>query len=235
MLPNTVLDSLYNVHSISRFSSADFGDKASSHSSPARLSLLHIVDMANDRQIKSPTKWFKSGLRLSFPRRLSRSRSRSGSRSSCSPSSSRQDELRGVFAHFDADGDGKISATELWAYFRSVGETLSLSEAQVVIEDHDADRDGLIDFDDFLKLMKMEESGQSGGGGGDDEEGDLRRAFEMFEHEKGSGCITPKGLQMMLRRLGQSRSFDDCAAMIRVYDIDGNGVLDFHEFHQMMA
>lgn len=149
-----------------------------------------------------------------------------------------QDALRGVFAHFDADGDGKISATELWEYFRSVGETLSLGEAQVVIDDHDADRDGLIDFDDFLKLMKMEEGGRSGGGSsGDNEEedDDLRRAFEMFEHEKGSGCITPKGLQMMLRRLGQSRSFDDCAAMIRVYDIDGNGVLDFHEFHQMMA
>lgn len=181
--------------------------------------------MANDRPIRSPTRWFRSGLSLSFPSRLSRSRSRSVSRSS-----SRQDELRGVFAHFDADGDGKISAAELWTYFRSVGEDLSLSEARGVIHDHDTDRDGLIDFDDFVRLMRMD-----GGPGSGGEEEDLRRAFQMFEHEKGSGCITPKGLQMMLRRLGHSKSYDDCAAMIRVYDIDGNGVLDFHEFHQMMA
>lgn len=191
-----------------------------------------FLDMANDGHIKSPTKWFRSGLRLSFQSRLSRSRSRSRSRSSSSPSSSRQDELRGVFAHFDTDGDGKISASELRAYFRSVGETLTVSEAQGVIEDHDADGDGLIDFDDFVRLMKMEGGPSSRS---EEEEEDLRRAFEMFEHEKGSGCINPKGLQMMLRRLGDSKSHDDCVAMIRVYDVDGDGVLDFHEFHQMMA
>ncbi|PPD80519.1 hypothetical protein GOBAR_DD22549 [Gossypium barbadense] len=61
------------------------------------------------------------------------------------------------------------------------------------------------------------------------------KAFEMFELEKGSGCITPKGLQKMLNRLGDAKSYDECVAMIQVYDIDGNGVLDFHEFHQMMA
>lgn len=201
--------------------------------------LRFLLHMGGDRAIKSPTKWFKSGLRLSFQSRLSRSQSQSRSRSSSSHSSSRRDELRGVFAHFDTDGDGKISASELRAYFRSVGETLSVSEAQCVIDDHDADGDGLIDFEDFVRLMKME-----GGGGGrssgsgeeeEEEEEDLRRAFEMFEHEKGSGCITPKGLQMMLRRLGDSKSYNDCVAMIRVYDTDGDGVLDFREFHRMMA
>jgi calcium-binding protein CML len=39
----------------------------------------------------------------------------------------------------------------------------------------------------------------------------------------------------MLHRLGDAKSYDDCVAMIHVFDIDGNGVLDFHEFNQMMA
>jgi len=138
-------------------------------------------------------------------------------------SPNREQELQEVFCRFDTDGDGKISALELRAYFASVGEYMSQEDAQSVIEELDTDGDLLIDFSDFLKLMKTD---------GDD---DLRRAFEMFEDEKGSGSITPRGLQTMLRRLGDAKSYEECENMIRVYDTDGNGVLDFQEFNQMMA
>lgn len=93
-----------------------------------------------------------------------------------------------------------------------------------MIEELDGDGDNLIDFRDFMRLMKKE---------GEDE--DLKAAFEMFEFEKGSGRITPKSLQRVLSRLGDVKSDNECEAMIRVFDTDGNGVLDFHEFNQMMA
>ncbi|KAK4840456.1 hypothetical protein QYF36_009191 [Acer negundo] len=73
-------------------------------------------------------------------------------------------------------------------------------------------------------MMKPNEEGDA----------DLKMVFEMFELEK-KGCIAPKGLQKMLNRLGDAISYDACVAMIQVYDVDGNGVLDFQEFHQMMA
>lgn len=136
----------------------------------------------------------------------------------------KEDDLREVFRHFDTDGDGKISAPEIRAYFGSIGDYMSSEEAQVVISDLDTDGDDLLDFNDFVRMMNRESH--------DD---DLRRAFEMFEIEKGSGYITPKGLQTMLDRLGAPRSHDECVAMIQVFDVDGNGVLDFNEFHQMMA
>ncbi|KAJ4962697.1 hypothetical protein NE237_022636 [Protea cynaroides] len=139
---------------------------------------------------------------------------------------SRKDELREVFGYFDTDGDGKISAHELRSYFASVGEYMSYEEAQGVIKDLDGDGDNMIEFEDFMKLMERE------GGQHDD---DLRRAFEMFEMEKGSGCITPKGLQRMFRRLGDEIPHEECKAMIEIFDLDGDGVLGFHEFQQMMA
>ena len=108
---------------------------------------------------------------------------------------------------------------------------MSHEEAQGLIQDLDSDGDNLLDFQDFTKLMMK--SSSEGGNGGDDED-DLRKAFEMFVWEKGSGCITPKGLQRMLHRLGDDKSYDECVAMIGAFDIDHNGVLDFNEFHQMM-
>lgn len=189
--------------------------------------------MANHKQSKSKHKWFKTSLNMLG---LTRSRSQSLSRSITSSSrGSREDELKLVFGLFDADGDGKISASELRAHFGALGEHLSLVEAQGVISHLDADGDGLIDFNDFLRLMRVDGKDRGMNDEEKEEEEDLRKAFEMFEQEKGSGCITPKGLQMMLRRLGDEKSYDDCVAMIQVYDIDGNGVLDFHEFHQMMV
>lgn len=189
--------------------------------------------MATEKILK-PSKWFsnKSFRLISLQGQRSRP-SNSTLSSPMSPSttsknySSREDEVKEVFRHFDGDGDGKISAFELRSYFGSIGEYLSHEEAQGLIHDLDSDGDNLLDFKDFTKLMKSE------GEDGDDEV--LRKAFEMFEWEKGSGCITPKGLQRMLHRLGDDKSYDDCVAMIHAFDIDHNGVLDFNEFHQMMA
>lgn len=111
-------------------------------------------------------------------------------------------------------------------------------DAERVIRDLDTDGDNLLDFNDFTKMMR----GVVGCGDVDE---DLRKAFDMFVWEKegsgsgsgsgSGGCITPKGLQRMLHRLGDNKSYDECVAMIGAFDIDHNGVLDFNEFHQMMA
>ncbi|TKY75123.1 calcium-binding protein CML41 [Spatholobus suberectus] len=137
------------------------------------------------------------------------------------------DRLKDVFDHLDVDKDGKISSAELMDYFASVGESMSHKVAERVINEFDSDGDELLDFGDFVKLMKQEDS--------EELEDVLRSAFKMFEVEKGCGCITPKGLQQMLRQLGDVKSHDECAAMIRAFDLDGNGFLDFHEFQQMMS
>ncbi|XP_022884256.1 probable calcium-binding protein CML41 [Olea europaea var. sylvestris] len=136
---------------------------------------------------------------------------------------SREEEFKEVFRRFDGDNDGKISACELRSYFGSVGEYMSHEDAEIVINNLDTDKDNFLDFQDFMKLMQKES-----------EEEDLRRAFEIFELEKGSGRITPRSLQRVLSRLGDSKSYDECVAMIQVYDMDGNGELDYHEFQQMM-
>ncbi|XP_050363609.1 probable calcium-binding protein CML41 [Argentina anserina] len=145
-----------------------------------------------------------------------------------SNSVARDEELVRVFDHFDTNKDGKISANELQAYFLSIGEPMSIGEAQSVIKELDNDGDDLLEFDDFVKLMRREDINAN-------ENDDLKNAFEMFQVDEGCGCITPKGLQNMLNRLGDAKSYDECVSMIGVFDLDGNGVLDFHEFQKMMS
>ncbi|CAI0425462.1 unnamed protein product [Linum tenue] len=112
-------------------------------------------------------------------------------------------------------------------YFASTtGEAMSREDAERVIGEFDGDGDGTLGFGDFVRMVD--------GGDGKEFDGDLRRAFEMFEEDKGEGCITPRGLQRMLVRLGDRKSLDECTAMIRPFDLDGDGVLDFPEFQRMM-
>ncbi|PON36451.1 Parvalbumin [Parasponia andersonii] len=183
-----------------------------------------------------PHKWFSpNNFKLKLPRLAPKSKpksqSQSQSRTLITPSPAKttglkREEYEQVFRHFDSNADGKISSEELRAYFTSIEESMSPEEARTVVREFDNNGDDLLDFGEFVRLIERD------GGEGDD---DLKMAFEMFELDKGCGHITPKGLQRMLNRLGDAKSYQECVSMIRVFDLDGNGVLDFDEFLHMMT
>ena len=86
---------------------------------------------------------------------------------------------------------------------------------------------GLLDEEEFVRLVREAEAGQ-------EEEGDrCREAIGMYEME-GRGCITPLSLKLMMSRLGLHLDVDECQAMIRRFDLNGDGVLSFDEFRVMM-
>lgn len=136
--------------------------------------------------------------------------------------------IQRVFNYFDEDGDGKISPPELQNCVRTVsGEILTKEEAEMAVQSTDSDEDGLLGLEDFSKLIKKREGGVS------EEEEELRGAFGMYAAE-GTGSITPKSLKRMLSRLGESTSVSKCEVMIRKFDLNGDGVLNFDEFKTMM-
>ncbi|KAG2405256.1 putative calcium-binding protein [Vigna angularis] len=130
-----------------------------------------------------------------------------------------------LFKQFDENGDGKISACELKQCVEAMGEELSAEDAAASVTLLDADGDGLVGFDDFVRFVE--------GGKEEEKENDLREAFKMYEMDE-SGCITPRSLKRMLSRLGESTTIDECQLMIARFDLDGDGVLTFHEFKVMM-
>ena len=60
---------------------------------------------------------------------------------------------RELFESFDTDGSGEIDAEELQQLCGTLGNKLSLAEAEEMIADIDVDGNGLVDFNEFLSMM----------------------------------------------------------------------------------
>ncbi|KAF8035329.1 hypothetical protein BT93_C1377 [Corymbia citriodora subsp. variegata] len=139
----------------------------------------------------------------------------------------KREQYRRVFSHFDGDKDGKISPAELRQCVAAVGGDISPAEAEATVAALDRDGDGHLGFEDFVAFVE--------GGGAEEKAADLEEAFRMYEVDGGGGCITPKSLKRMLSRLGESRSLEECKAMIARFDLNGDGVINFDEFRVMMS
>jgi calcium-binding protein CML len=137
-----------------------------------------------------------------------------------------------VFASFDKDADGKISAAELRLCMKAaLGEDVSAEDAEALVASADTNGDQLLDEEEFLRLVKNTDTEEQD----DDVERcrNLREAFGMYE-VKGEGRITPASLMLMLDRLGSHQGIDECRAMIRRFDLNGDGVVCFDEFSVIM-
>ncbi|KAG6628905.1 calmodulin-like protein 3 [Carya illinoinensis] len=137
-------------------------------------------------------------------------------------------ELRRVFQMFDRNGDGRITRKELSDSLQNLGIFIPDKDMIQMIEKIDANGDGYVDIDEFGALYEtiMNER---------DEEEDIKEAFNVFD-QNGDGFITVEELRSVLASLGlkQGRTLEECKRMIKKVDMDGDGMVNFNEFKQMM-
>ncbi|PIN19293.1 Calmodulin and related proteins (EF-Hand superfamily) [Handroanthus impetiginosus] len=146
-------------------------------------------------------------------------------RSPSSTSLTLEEEVEKVFSKFDANGDGRISMTELGAILNGLGSTTPADEVARIMSELDTDGDGFIDLNEFKAFHC---------GGSDDNNKELREAFDLYDKDK-NGKISVSELHSVLRSLGEKCSLKDCRRMISSVDVDGDGCVNFEEFKKMMT
>lgn len=140
-------------------------------------------------------------------------------------------EIKKVFSRFDADGDGRISPSELAAVAGAISpppsESVGGREVGAMMEELDADRDGFVDLGEFQAFHGR-------GGAGRDLDAELRDAFDVYDIN-GDGRISAAELSKVLGRIGEGSSAEECDRMIASVGVDGDGYVGFQEFKKMMA
>eukprot|EP00475_Leptophrys_vorax_P045559 TRINITY_DN9499_c0_g1_i1.p2 TRINITY_DN9499_c0_g1~~TRINITY_DN9499_c0_g1_i1.p2 ORF type:complete len:186 (+),score=1.03 TRINITY_DN9499_c0_g1_i1:323-880(+) len=163
---------------------------------------------------------------------------RSRSRRSDDLTAFEREELTDAFHRFDRDGDGRITADELSAVLRLLGVTATDSELTAMMRRADMDGNGSIDLDEFLELNATAEQMEMEGSEGSDDDV-LREVFRVFDVDC-NGYISAEELYRVMTCLEGDEgarstvTLEECRAMIRKVDANGDGRVDFGEFQKMM-
>ncbi|KAK1417232.1 hypothetical protein QVD17_26357 [Tagetes erecta] len=149
--------------------------------------------------------------------------------------SERKEELKSVFATFDKNKDGFITKQELCDSLKNIGISTSNKDLLEMVQGVDVNGDGLIDFNEFCVLFESIMNGEDEDGNIDHEDGNLKEAFDVFDGDK-NGVISVEELGLVLDSLGfkEGKKLEDCKKMISKVDTDGDGMINFNEFKNMM-
>mmetsp|Transcript_68975 Transcript_68975/g.158326 ORF Transcript_68975/g.158326 Transcript_68975/m.158326 type:complete len:154 (-) Transcript_68975:71-532(-) len=140
-------------------------------------------------------------------------------------------EFKEAFALFDKENDGTITTKELGTVMRALGQNPNEAELQDMINQVDQAGDNnqmTIDFPEFLSMMarRMKDPG--------DLENKMKMAFDVFDRNEDK-VISPAEYRHVMANLGVKLSDEELDDVIRGYDIDGDGQINYEEFVKMMV
>ncbi|KAF9031098.1 EF-hand, partial [Hymenopellis radicata] len=122
-----------------------------------------------------------------------------------------------------SDKDVFVDYHELKVAMRALGFDMKKAEVLKVLRDND--KGGLMEFDDFAKIMSERILAR-------DPMDDLRRAFKLFDDDN-AGKISLRNLRRVAKEIGDR--LESCVqAMIEEFDLDQDGEISEQEFYTIM-
>ncbi|KAA1087195.1 Calcium-binding component of the spindle pole body (SPB) half-bridge [Puccinia graminis f. sp. tritici] len=136
-------------------------------------------------------------------------------------------EIKEAFELFDTDKDGAIDYHELKVAMRALGFELKKPEILKILRDHDKQGQGLIEFNEFDKVMTEKIQAR-------DPREEILRAFKLFDTDN-TGKISLRDLRKISKELGENLDEEELTAMIEEFDLDQDGEINEQEFFAIMS
>jgi Ca2+-binding EF-hand superfamily protein len=135
-------------------------------------------------------------------------------------------KIKEMFDLFDADGGGSIDVAELTQALVTLGISDTRDEIDRLVQQIDVDGSGEIEYEEFVEVMeKLQEQRDS--------EGEMHKAFLYFSN--GHDRITLSDLRKISIDTQDEQTEQMLLEMLTVADRDGDGVVTFQDFRNMMV
>ncbi|GLJ13320.1 hypothetical protein SUGI_0210210 [Cryptomeria japonica] len=141
-------------------------------------------------------------------------------------------EIRRIYDIVDENADGMVSVDEMCGFINKLGIPMSEQDLRCMLRNNLQED---LPFGEFVEFYRSIFNHQIDGE--KDESEDLLEAFRVFDQNK-DGYISSNELQNVLSTMGlipRGQDSQHCKKMMCRFDSDGNGVLDFCEFKNMMS
>lgn len=110
---------------------------------------------------------------------------------------------------------------------KSLGEDPTESEVQEMIYEVDQEGKGSINFHEFVIMMARKSEMQQ------DENEDIKAAFFVFD-KNNDGFVSVDEMREVLSKFDLTTPTEEIEDMIKTVDMDGDGMLSFEEFTNLM-
>ncbi|OBS65331.1 hypothetical protein A6R68_06154, partial [Neotoma lepida] len=121
-----------------------------------------------------------------------------------------------LFWYLDCDGDGAVDIFELHKGLKGLRVNHSLEDDQKIFVAGDVNKDGKLDFEEFMKYLK-------------DHEKKMKLAFKSLD-KNNDGKIEPSEIVQSLKILGLQISEDQAKLILQSIDSDGTMTVDWNEW-----
>ena len=106
-------------------------------------------------------------------------------------------------------------------------DSFTLAPLRPLVNEVDIDGNGTIELDEFIEMMRRPVPEN-------DTDEELRAAFRAFDAD-GNGYISHAELKAVMQSLGEGLTDAEIMEMIIEADLNGDGLIDFEEFKNMMT
>lgn len=131
-----------------------------------------------------------------------------------------------AFKFFDKDKKGYITADDFEKALKRMGTTPTEEDVKDLLKEYDINGDGKVTFEEMVVMTVKRKQNV-------EEDPEVKQLFNKFD-KNGDGCLNRDELADVLAQMGQRLSSRDVEEILKDYDENHDGLIQFSEFEKML-